>query len=423
MRKINSNIKQNICFFLLFTAVYLLWGTAVYYGQYVVEHYQSVSIRMKGGTVSQRELMQMVEQEKENKNQEFAGISAWNQVENQSLESDRLGTKAEVRLIEVYGVIEKVYPVELISGYTPAADDAEGCLIDEATAYKLFRTADSVGNALVYKNKTFYVRGILRCSEEVCLIIPGSEEKNYSNLELTFTDGDNRGQLAADLMRQYGSTGGYTLIDGYLIAKSLSLVYRLPAWLLGFILLYDLLAVLWKRRRIPLQVIALVLIIVCLWPLLFWMMEYEFYLPQQLIPTKWSDFSFWSRKYAAFLEWKEAMAYIIPSYRDVLLKKDIRGCLLRIVAAATGMFVLVLHERRLFFKHRQSGSILLIALLECAALSLLFAFGKMFIIPRAYLGMPVFYMLVVGCFRWGEGWIRTLRSSHPWKDAAKFNRS
>src|SRR5688572_27108274 len=87
MRKINSNIKQNICFFLLFTAVYLLWGTAVYYGQYVVEHYQSVSIRMKGGTVSQRELMQMVEQEKENKNQEFAGISAWNQVENQSLES------------------------------------------------------------------------------------------------------------------------------------------------------------------------------------------------------------------------------------------------------------------------------------------------------------------------------------------------
>ena len=417
MKKMNSNSKQNIWFLLLFTAVFILWGTAIYYGQYVDEHYQSVGIRMKGGTVSQRELMRMAEQEKQNRNQEFTGISAWNQVENQSLESDRLGTKAEVRLIEVYGAIEKVYPVELISGSVPAADDDQGCLIDEATAYHLFRTKDCVGNALIYQNRYFYIRGILRSPEDVCLIIQDAEEKNYSNLELTFADGDNCGQLAADLMRQYGPTVRYTLIDGYRIAKSLSFGYLLPAWFLGFFLLYDLLAVLWKRRRIPFQVIALILVILCLWPLLSWMMEYEIYLPQQIIPTKWSDFSFWSRKYAAFQEWKKDMTYMIPSYKDVLLKQHIRSCVSRSVAAVAGMLVLVLYERRLFSGHkllsgnRRGSSILLMALLECAALSLLFAYGKIFTLPRAYLGMPVFYMLAMECFRWGGGWIRNLRKS------------
>jgi hypothetical protein len=411
MRRMNSSIKRSAGFLLLFAAVYILWGMAVYYGQYVREHYQSVSIRLKGSTVAERMLAQIAEQEKESGNRELAGIAAWNQKENQFLECDVLGTKAEIRLIEVYGAMENVYPIQLLSGYIPAADDTQGCLIDEDTAYRLFHTVDSLGSSLIFDGRRYYVRGILRSFEEVCLIIRDSAQKSYSNLELAFEASDNSGQLAADLLRQYGISGRYTLIDGYLISRSLTLIYLLPAWLLGFCLLYDLTAVLWRRRRIPLQAVGLVLVVICLWPLLSWMMEFKLFLPQQLIPTQWSDFSFWSRKYAAFLEWKEDMAYIDPNYKDILLKQYIRGCVSQTIIAVVGMLALIIHERMLYFDNHRAGRFLLAALVEGAAVYLLFAFGKIFTIPRAYLGMPIFYMLAVDCFRWGKERIRSWRES------------
>ena len=402
MRKMNSNIKRSAGFLLLFAAVCILWGTAVYYGQYIREHYQSVSIRMKGEVVTERILIQMAEQERIKENQELTEITAWNRKENQTLVCDVLETKEEMGLIEVYGAMEKAYPVLLLSGYMPAADDKQGCLIDEESAYRLFRTADALGNSLIYDGRRYFVRGVLRSPEMVCLIIRAFEEISYANLELSFENSDNSGQLAADLLRKYGINSRYTLIDGYLISKSLSLVYLLPAWLLGFALLYDLSALLWKRRRIPLQAIGLVLVILCLWPLLSWIMEFEVFLPQQIIPTQWSDFSFWSRKFAVFLEWKEEMAYIAPNYKDILLKQYTGSCLSRTITAVIGMLALIVHERMLYFDNRRAGRFLLAVLLEGAAVYLLFAFGKVFTIPRAYLGMPVFYMLTVDCFRWGK---------------------
>jgi hypothetical protein len=390
--------------------VFVLWGNAVYYGQYIKEHYQSVGVRMKGTGVTKRVLEQAVENERLKGNQGLQKLSAWNRLEDQSLECEELYTKSTVHLIEVYGDMSEAYPVELISGSLPSADDYEGCLIDKNTAYELYRTVHAVGKLLTYQGKKYCVRGIVQSSETVCLIEIQEEDKAFSNLELCFTDKENGGALAADFMRQYGLTSSYTEIDGSLYSRLLELAYLLPAWLLGFCLLYDLLAALWKRRRLPCQVLALMFLLVALWPLLCWLMEFDFYIPQQLIPTKWSDFSFWSRKLASLREWRRDITYLAPNYKDVLLQQYSRCCITYIAAATLGIITLITHERMLFSGNSKAGRFLLIALIECTVVAMLFKTGRIFTLPRGYLGMPIFYMIASDAFCWCRNYLTELRN-------------
>lgn len=405
MKEMNNSSKRIWFFLLLFIMVFVLWGNAVYYGQYIKEHYQSVGVRIKGPGVTERVLIQAVENERQKRNQELQKVSAWNRLEDQRLEYEELGTDSIVQLLEVYGDMREAYPVELISGSLPSADDYQGCLIDKNTAYELYRTVNAVGNLLTYQGKQYCVRGIVQSSETVCLIEIQEEEKTFSNLELCFTDKENGGALAADFMRQYGLTGSYTVIDGYLYTRLLELAYLLPAWLLGFCLLYDLLAALWKRRMLPCQVLALVLLLVGLWPLLCWLMEFDFYIPQQLIPTKWSDFSFWSRKLYSIQEWRKEIAYLVPNYKDVLLQQYSRNCITYIIAATLGIIDLITHERMLFSGNGKGGRFLLLALVECTIVVMLFKTGKIFTLPRGYLGMPIFYMIVRDSFCWCRNYL------------------
>ena len=129
-------------------------------------------------------------------------------------------------------------------------------------------------------------------------------------------------------------------------------------------------------------------------------MEFEVFIPEQLIPTKWSDFAFWSNKYHDFKNWIKDYSYIMPHYKDVLFKQYAGQSLFCAATATIGMAALIIHERILFLGNKKAGSFVVIALLECGVIYLLFMTGKIFRLPRAYLGMPIFYMIVRDCYQW-----------------------
>lgn len=420
MRRMNSIIKGRAALLLLFALIYALWGTALYYSRCIEEDYRAVSIRIEEGTVEGRTLAYMAEQEMEGEKKGLKGITAWNRKERQLIEVGILSSgivvypqERKLSLIEVSGDMERAYPIYIAGGYIPAADDLQGCLIDEDTAYGLFGTMDAMGNSVSYDGESYLVRGILHTREAVCLIVRELEKMDYANLELTFAAESSGGQQAEELLRRYGISGSYTLIDGYLISRGLSLAALLPAWLMGFCLLYEVGAALWRRRSIPVQAVSLFLLLLCIWPLISWMMEFEVFFPQQLVPAKWSDFSFWSRRYADFLEWRRGMDYITPNYKDILLKQDIRNCLTCTAAAAVGIPALRIYRHLLPVNRQEAGSLLPAAVLECTVICLLFSFGRSFPLPRAYLGMPLFYMLAENCLRWGRGGYKAYRY-HKW---------
>jgi hypothetical protein len=385
---------------MLFCLIFILWGIALFHESYIEEHYASVSVRLQSEPVNARVLIQADKNELLEGNEEPVEITAWNSLEDTELGCEGLGSKAKANWIEVYGDMKKVYPIRLVYGNVVAADDNEGCLIDEATAYELFHTVNAVGNRLINADQEYCVRGVLKSSEPVIITESGEEDNTYSNLELTFADQENAEQLAEELLRKYGMTDQYVMIDGYLFARSLSLIVRLPAWLLGFFLIYDLLSILYRQRRFPLHAIALVLILVILWPILSWMMEFEIFIPEQLIPTKWSDFTFWSNKYYDIKSWMKDFSYIMPQYKDVIFKRYLGQCLFCTATATIGMAALIIHERILYLGNKRAGSFVLIALLECGVIYLLFMTGSIFRLPRAYLGMPIFYMIARDCYEW-----------------------
>ena len=345
----------------------------------------------------------MVETESKKDTPTLKRISAWNVTDQEPLECEALGTKSKVRLVKIYGEMEKAYPIVLVSGGVPAMGDEEGCLLDEATAYELFRTKKATGGIITVQQQNYRVRGVLRSKEPVCLLMTSQKEEAYSNLELEFTDQEDGSKLAADLFRQYGLNDNYIVIDGVLFGRFLKLINLLPAWLLGICLIYDLITGLWRRRGNLLQAIVLILGIILLGAALVWFMEFKLYLPQSLLPTKWSDFSFWSKNQESFLEWMNSITYLTPNEKDLMFQQYTLRCLIYTGTAVIGMLALITHERLLFLGNRKAGSFLLLSLVEGIAVALLFAAGKSIIPPRAYLGMPIFYMIAEDTFLWLQG--------------------
>jgi len=371
----------------------MIWGSGIYYGQYIEENYQSVSVRMKGVTVAKQVLLRALENEEKKGTADIPSITAWNRSEKQTLKNEELATKASARIIEVYGDMKQVYPMTLTEGTLPYSEDYEGCVIDENSAYELFRTSSATGNFITYQNKKYCIRGVIKAEEPMMLIHIYQGNNTYSNLELEYEDKENGGQLAENFISQnsLADTASYTLIEGSFYARTLKLFYRIPAWFLGFYMLYRLMKCIWKRRTLPLQVVILLLVFMSVWLVLQWLMEFQFYIPERLIPTRWSNFTFWIEKFTAFRNQLKQITYLTPVPKDVILINCVRRCICYVSVTFTCMVVFVMHRKIVIKKN--DGAIMGVrtVLVEAAAIFLLYKTGKVFHLSRGYIGMlPLF---------------------------------
>ncbi|WP_281532944.1 hypothetical protein, partial [Anaerocolumna aminovalerica] len=108
--------KKRPLIILLSLAALILWGSGIYYGQYIKEHYQSVSIRMKEDRISEQKIITALKYEEIKSSKSIPSISAWNRLEEQIITSKELAITYKTQLIEVYGDIKQVYPMRLTSG-------------------------------------------------------------------------------------------------------------------------------------------------------------------------------------------------------------------------------------------------------------------------------------------------------------------
>jgi hypothetical protein len=404
--------KQKIGFLIILSlAVFIIWGSGIYYGQYIKENYQSVSIRMKSDEVTKHMLLRALENEKEKGAKEIPGITAWNRLEDQVIENQELYTKSKVHLIEVYGDVKQVYPIELTSGSIPASDDYQGCLIDDNSAYELFHTSDAVGNFLTYQNKRYCIRGIIISQDSLCIFPVYEDNKTYSNLELVYEDKENGKKLAEEFMLQNSLGSSYTCIEGCFYANLLRILYRAPAWFLGFVLLVRILRFLWYRRSLPLQVLALVLLFIVVWTALRWLMEFQLYIPERLIPTKWSDFTFWTEKYRSFQNQRREITYLMPNPKDVILIQYVRRCINYSLIALAGMIAFVIHQKLIICNNNSMKMSAIIIIIEGAAILLLFRSGKSFELPRGYLCMLPLYIMFFDYWKRGKELLAMIKQS------------
>ncbi|HEX3077005.1 MAG TPA: ABC transporter permease, partial [Lachnospiraceae bacterium] len=165
MKVMSKKIRKNIQYALLLLCILIFWGYGIYYGQFIEENYQSVSIRIHGEGVTSRIIERALENEVMKNAKDIPAVTAWNCLAEQQVENAVLSTTAKTRLLEVCGDMKQVYPKELVNGVIPVKGDSNGCLIDKNTAYEIFRTSEVIGNILTYQEKEYYIRGIIDAQE------------------------------------------------------------------------------------------------------------------------------------------------------------------------------------------------------------------------------------------------------------------
>lgn len=369
------NKKSKLLCVILSLAVLVIWGYGYYYGQYVRSNYNSVSVRMQETTVTKQDIITALDNEHIKGTEDIPVITAWKQVDEQDFECPELATTAKLSVIEFWGDAAQVMPITLVKGNMITSEDQTGCMLDENTAYRLFRTRGVIGRTLTYQNKSYCIRSIMKAKEEV-LILPITDDSNtYSNLEFVYDNKEEGEQYVRAFLQQNGLGDNYTIVEGCFYARLIPMTLAFPLWLLGFFLLSQLVGKgririeqlqMSKRKiegegvqkKIPVRFLRIkkllgnigVSLILVIAVLLFLRLMTKFMLPipERYIPTKWSDFSFWVKRWEELREQLHALEYLSPVTKDIILFQAIWRCaLFSLITSALALILMTL--RRVIF--------------------------------------------------------------------------
>ena len=186
--------------------------------------------------------------------------------------------------------------------------DKEGCIIDGDTAWKLFGTREAEGRQLVYGEKTYQVRQVLPWKQRMILIRPEKEETMYTRVFLK-NERLQDSKTAEQFLMAYG-LNGMVVDSGFLMSTARMFLLIFPGIVLGILFLkanQERRLCRGEKGALWMWTGASVLIVAAAAVLLWKKLE----IPQEWIPSRWSDFQFWSDKFRQ-LEEKVRLFLMLP---------------------------------------------------------------------------------------------------------------
>ena len=206
-----------------------------------------------------------------------------------------------------------VWPARYLAGAAPGIADGFGCAVSSALAQALWGGTDVVGKTVKAGGHDRVVRGVFEGDSLLILLSFGDEDtrQSFSAIELT---GGPSSPTRSDA-EMFVISAGLGKPDSVLMGTPGFISSALSALPLSILALYILVHVLSRLRKRPTAFQAAIL---------FALLGFAFLLPglleklpAWLIPTRWSDFSFWgvlSRQIGADL--REYLS-LTPRLRDI----------------------------------------------------------------------------------------------------------
>ena len=261
--------------FLLATLTLISWLGASFLAQRAGELSRGAVIRWEaGGGISPVQLLRAERYAREDGGAAVPTAALWREHREGYVEGGAGRCSTSAAVLELFGDGGEVWPAAFRYGNYPARGDETGCAVDEAAADALWGSARVVGQAVLWKGKTYYVRGVMKGSGGLLLGQGGEDAEPWPNLLLRLFQ---RGRA--------------------LTAAPLLLVCYLPPALLGAG------AVLWCAGA-PWSV------------------------PERFIPTRWSDFEFWVRLFSGGMEKLRGYLTLAAVQRDLRYGALAAGCAL-----------------------------------------------------------------------------------------------
>lgn len=273
-------------------AAILLYLAAIRYSVLAQGQAGTVTAVLHDAKLSAKQAQEICRQEAEQENANY--LCFWGEQPDTVAECRDTGKSSTVNMVLAQGSYELV-----MEGAGALAWEENGCLIDTATAAKLFGTEQADGQKLWCNDRENTVCGTFTSLRP--MLIRRAE----------VDDGDILGMVSAAGAKKESSGTGNTLTSEAM--AQLLMRYGLAGDVISFLFLCDfvhtlllilpllcafrLLVILWRAassgafisRRIVLIAIGALILATS-----FYLIRKEFRIPADMIPTRWSDFSFWA---------------------------------------------------------------------------------------------------------------------------------
>lgn len=286
----------------------ILFFISFYTGKYIEEKRGQTGIRFVKETVSGKELSRISDEEEK---EEMPDMTLWKQTEDKKISYPEFNRRVKVKLIDIWGDVEDVYPECLVQGSPLIKEDINGCMLSKKAAYRLFGAEDVIGKKVSFGKKEYVVRGILDVDESV--FVRENEEAECSLIEVTDTPQNGKEPIRQVLMKMGVSLEKGALVEVDVICAAVRGVQALSGGLLLFFL-YRYIKGKYGEKKVLIWGIKGILVIGCLL-----LLRYCWCLSDDFIPSKWSDFEFFG-KIASELKANYRRYLDIPDvYKDRIL--------------------------------------------------------------------------------------------------------
>ena len=233
-----------------------------------------------------------------------AGWAAFQQAESQLITGGIEGSRnSKASMLLFHGMPDSIAHFPMTAGRMPVYGESNVCALDKNTAFKLFSSMDVVGSNVNYDGNDWMIVGILDIDEPV-LIAPGTAETVYDHIAV------DRWESLTTLVTALGDDADPFNLSGSETARLLWILCGLP-WAL--IVLSGIRRM--RRRSGGRKVVSNVAFCTALLGMVIALMVC---IPVRLLPSRWSDLSFYGEQIRAFRNRSRS----VPTIRDVLLGRD-----------------------------------------------------------------------------------------------------
>lgn len=316
-------------------------------GRQVEKRAGETGIRFTENILDVEQFEQLCEQAKEEAQGEEAPVmTLWKQTEGVEISNGDLKRQAKMKVVDIWGNTEQVYPESLLWGNTLLRKDASGCMLSKAAAYELFGDMDILGKEVSCQGNTYRVRGILDIGEAVFL-------RENEKACFTFIEVRDRPGSGIEKIRQMLLTGGVVIEEGAVVETD---NFR---GILRFFRLIPLGILMWlfyrkgreycKGREGTIWLIRIGIVVFFL--LAFWQ---SWCFSEDFIPAKWSDFEFFGELLAE--QWENYRRYldVAEIYRDRMMFGDVKNTLVWVlISAISASGILIRNFERKPENHRR----------------------------------------------------------------------
>ena len=209
-----------------------------------------------------------------------------------------------------------VWPAQYLIGVAPGVTDGVGCAVSASLAWELWGGVDVVGKSVEVDDETRIVRGVFEGENQLALLSIRDEDtsRSFTAVELSLGPDDP----TRDDVRSFATSAGLGSPNNILIGTPVSLAFALAAVPIIIIAIYVLALCIARLKVRPAAMWGI---------LLFAFIVFAFTLPGLLdmlpgwmIPTRWSDFSFWGGLTSQVGDNLREYLIVAPKLRDVEYK-------------------------------------------------------------------------------------------------------